>query len=145
MPPIHWNRRTHWQKPQTRNFITPLPTWLSGCLADMAVGVPSCFRRNSKSQTFRHGCRCAFKLPRKLHQVGLQRPSQWRRRTQFARPWPRACQISDYVLLTITSSIFSRASFQKICNANEMKQHVREKKRARATIPGNCTRTVVSC
>ena len=40
---------------------------------------------------------------------------------------------------------FFRISFQKIWNGNKMKQISEKKKRVRATIPGICARTVVSC
>ena len=46
---------------------------------------------------------------------------------KFARPWPRACQIIDYVLLIFIFSTFSSTTFQKFSNENEIKQHFLEK------------------
>ena len=46
---------------------------------------------------------------------------------KFARPWPRACQITDYVLLIFIFSTFSSTAFQKFSNENEFKQHFLEK------------------
>ena len=63
---------------------------------------------------------------------------------KFARPWPRACQIMDYVLLTFTFSI-SSSKFSKNLKWKQNKTDFRDKKQARATIPWICARTVVSC
>ena len=63
---------------------------------------------------------------------------------KFARPWPRACQIIDYVLLIFTFSIFS-SKFSKNMKWKQNGTISRKKKKVRATIPGICARTVVSC
>ena len=64
---------------------------------------------------------------------------------KFAKPWPRACQITSSVLLTFT---FFRTFFWNICNGNRLKQHYRffgEKKQWKQIRTAFWARTVVSC
>ena len=44
---------------------------------------------------------------------------------KFARPLPRACQITSNVLLTSTLFHFLRTLFWKVCNESKIKQHCR--------------------
>ena len=57
---------------------------------------------------------------------------------QFAAPLTRACQIIDYVLLTL--HFFRKSAMQT--NSDSIFEH---KTRTRATIFGICARTIVSC
>ena len=47
-------------------------------------------------------------------------------RTKLARPWPRACQIIDNVLLRLICYSFLEHVFQKFCIRNQIKQYFLE-------------------
>ena len=53
---------------------------------------------------------------------------------KIARPWPKACQITDHVFLTLAFSIGFRESTQQICHGYRIRNYFLYKKQARATI-----------